>query len=722
MPWPITLSSPGLPAEAAAVALTLALPLLCGLPLAWLLLGRKALDAQDWLLAPYLGLGALVLVLQNLVYSDVPVARATPFVWLAGLGLWGFFVRFGGWRAARAAWPGQALLVALAVFALQGAALLAIGPQRWVGRLWDDQYGYTSMAQFFRDERYSLTIGEIGQRAHLFRTLRPSMGRFALPLALKENRVGQSMLQAFLAASLGRDAKPLFGPLIVLAAPLLALTLVLLAGRLGLPPPLALLAGALGGLLPALTLLQVESFLSHALVLGCFPAWLVALDDLGARPSAGRLAVATLLLSFGFSDYCEMWAAFAALGLLVLGAHGLRRGRLLRALRDWGLVVLLTLLANLRFVPRFFVFQQIATTERTHEAIYPWAYRPEGLAWPWLGDLTPLGGSLAAGAGLALTALGALGLAGRLGAGRARLPLALGALALGLGALPLRLTGQHPYQFYKTLLTGAPALALGLVALAGRPRGGGSRRAPLAVAGLALAAAAAATLHLVWPTARPVPGPRSNQAQLLAPEVQELQRRLEALAGHQLVLGPGLPPLLNAWLAYYARGNEVWLATPYMSRDRLRESREAEPLLDLTRAPVEALVLTRTSLPAPPPGAEVWWESSAYSLWRPQPGPWLILFDVGAPVELGPRGARLWLLGGTAGRARLTARTAGGGGPLAVAWSARPAPQAGRAELAPAATLSLELELAPGYNEVTLTRLSGETRLLTPVAAELLAR
>ena len=39
--------------------------------------------------------------------------------------------------------------------------------------------------------------------------------------------------------------------------------------RLGLPPPLALLAGALGGALPALTMLQVESFLSHALVLGC---------------------------------------------------------------------------------------------------------------------------------------------------------------------------------------------------------------------------------------------------------------------------------------------------------------------------------------------------------------------------------------------------------------------------------------------------------------------
>lgn len=712
--------SPGPLAEFAALALTLALPLIFGLPLAWLLRGRGPLDREGWLLAPYLGLGALVLVLQNLVYSDVPVARATPFVWLAAAGLWAFFLRAGGWRAARAALPARALLVALAVFALQGAALLATGPQRWVGRLWDDQYGYTSMAQFFRDERYSLTVGEIGQRAYLFRTLRPSMGRFAVPVTLKENRIGQSMLQAFLAASLGRDAKPLFGPLAVLGAPLLALTLVLLAGRLGLPPPLALLAGALGGLLPALTALQVESFLSHALVLGCFPAWLVALDDLGRRSNPGRLAAATLLLSFGFSDYCEMWAAFLALGLLVLGARGLLERRLLPALRDWGLVVLLTLLAHLRFVPRFFFFQQIAATEGTHRAIYPWAYQLEGLARLWLGDLAPLGGPLAAGAGLALTTLGALGLALWSTTERGRLPLALGALALGLGALPLRLTGQHPYQFYKTLLTGAPVLALGLVALAARPRATGLRRACLGLAGLTLLAATAATLHLVWPTARPLPAPRSNQAQLLAPEVQELQERLESLAGHELVLGPGMPPLLNSWLTYYSRGNEVWLATPFMSRDRLRESREAEPLLDLTRAPAQALVLARTSLPAPPPGARALWSNSAYALWQPRAGPWLTLFDAQQPLELGPLGARLWLLSGARGRARLSLSLPGDKGSLTVRWAARPAPQGGSAELAPGATLELELEVAAGYNEVVLERLAGEARNLTPVAARLL--
>lgn len=711
--------SPGPLAEAAALALSLALPLLVGLPLAWLLRGRRPLDAEGWLLCPYLGLGALVLLLQNLVYSDVPVARAAPFAWLAIAALWAWFVAGGGWRAARAALPSRALLVALLVFCVQGAALLAAGPQRWVGRLWDDQYGYTSMAQFFRDERFSLTVDEIGQRAHLFRTLRSSMGRFALPITLKENRIGQSMLQAFLAASLGRDAKPLFGPLIVLAGPLLALSLVLLAGRLGLPPPLALLAGALGGALPALTMLQVESFLSHALVLGCLPAWLVALDDLGRRSTPGRLAAALLVLSFGFSDYCEMWAAFLALGLLVLLAHGLPRRRLLPALRDWGLLVLLTLLANLRFVPRFFFFQQIATTEGTHQAIYPWAYRAEGLARLWLGDLAPLAGAPADVAGAVLAALGLLGLLLGLREGRGGTPLALGTLALGLGALPLRLTGQHPYQFYKTLLTGAPVLALGLVALAAWAHGPARRRTALALAFGALAAATTASLQLVWPTASATTGPRSNQAQLLAPDVLELQSRLEATGGRRLVLGPGVPPLLNAWLTYYARHDQVWLATPFMSRDRLRESREARPLLDLERAPADALVLTRGGAPPAPPGARVLWANATWSLWQPRPGPWLSVFDA-SELQLGPLGGRLWLLSGTRGRACLSLSLADGEEPARVRWTARPGPQDGRADLVPGELLRLELPVEAGFNEVALERLSGAPARLVPRAAELL--
>lgn len=711
--------SPGPLAELAALALTLALPLLLGLPLAWLLGGRQPLERDGWLLAPFLGLGALVLALQNLAYSDVPVARAAPLAWLAGLALWVPFVRSGAWRGARAQRPTAVLLAALGAFAVQGAALLAVGPQRWVGRLWPDQYGYTSTAQFLADEPYSTTLADMGQRAHLFRTLRPSMGLLATPISLKENRIGQSLLQAFLATSLGRDAKPLFGPLIVLSSPLLVLSLTLLAGRLGLSPPLALLAGALGGLLPALALLQVESFLSHALVLGCFPAWLAALDQLGQRSSPGRLAAAALVLSFGFSVYSEMWAAFVALGLVVLGAHGLQQGRPLRALRDWGLLVLLTLLAHLRFLPSFFFFQQAAVREGAHQAIYPWAYQLEGLARLWLGDLAPLGGPAATLVGLTLTALGALGLTLGLGGGRPRLPLALGVLALALGALPLRLTGRHPYQFYKALLTAAPVLAVGLAALAARHREGWAGRLRAAPAGLALALALAATLHMVLPTADARPAPRSNQAQLLAPEVQQAQRAVEALAGQKLVLGPGLTPLVNAWMIYYARRNETWLATPYMARDRLRESPEAAPLLDLARAPADALVLSRAGLPPLPPRARQLWSNPAYALWQPEPGPWVLLFDAGLPLELGPRAATpLWLLSGGAARARVVLAGLDGEPPLHLRWAARPARQAGGSlELAPGRLATLELELVPGYNELALARESGPTGRLRAVAA-----
>lgn len=712
------------------VLLPLVVPFAAGLPIAWLLRGRRALEPRDWLMAPFLGLGALVLLLQNLVYVDVPVGRATPWVWAALLLLWVVFLRHPSSSPSRAACPRAALLVALAVWACQASALFLVGPRHWVGRLWEDQYGYTSMAQFFKDERYSTEIRDLGQRAWLFRVLRPSMGRFALPVTLKQNRIGQSVLQAFLAASLGRDTKPVFGPLVVLGAPLLALALVLLAGRLGLPPPLGWLAGALGGLLPAFTLLQIEGFLSHALVLGFFVAWLVALDDLGAAPTSAALAAATLVLSFGLSDYCEMWAAFLALGAVVLGAHGFEQGRLLTAVRSWGLVCLLSLALNPAFVPRLFLFSEIATTEQMHTAIYPWAYEREGLVRLWLGDLGQAEGApLGAVADVFGLSCGALGLVGlllllRRDPARPSRALALGCLALALGALPLRLTGQHPYQFYKTLLTGAPALALGLVALEAALADARLRRAARALALGALAVAAVGTFDMVVPTAQRLSVPRSNAGLLLDPDVRAVGERLEQLHGEALVIGPGLRPLLTTWLAYFARGAAVWVTSPALGRDRLSQSDEALPLIDLTRAPADALVLTSTeSGPRPPAGAREVWANRSFTLWQPVPGPWVLLFDCAGqrcgPLSLGREPLTLRLLSGSATGARLELERLDDGPPASLALRLR---SPGRAEVSRVeligARATLPLALEPGFSELSLTSASGGILRLAPLRLE----
>lgn len=652
---------PLLPETLLTCAVVLATPLLMGVPLT-LVLRRRALAGADWLLAPFLGCGALVLVLQNCVYLDVPVGRQAPWVWVGVTLSWLVTLLHPAarraLRASLASFPRALALLALLAYCAQGAALLVAGARFYVGRAWEDHYSYTMMAQFFQDERFSLRVDQLGPRPYLFRVLRPSMGRFAITDGLKENRIGQSLLQAFGAATLRSDAKTLFGPTILLGAALLVLAVGLVAGRLGLPPPATWLAAWSAALLPGFTILHLESFLSHSVVLAFFLAWLVVLDDLGARPRPSHFVPAVLVLAFGVATYSEMWTAFLALGALSLGLHALR-ARPIACLLALALLLVSSYVTNPHYVGMLLLTVGWADTPLIHPAIYPWAYTLEGQARLWLGDWvgSPSTGWAQAARmiGLVATLLGVLGLANltlaafrRQGLRRearadgVSLALCVSLLALALGALPFLLSGRHPYQFYKVLQTGSPALVLGLVALAWRwPRVGP------ALTGTLAALLTAASLAMVLPAAGTRPQARSNAGLLLPPDVGALQEHLRTRHGEALVIAPGLLPALNAWVAYFARHESVWLAAPFLSRDRLARSPEALPLLDLTRVPQGALVLSRCDDRAfARPPAERVWANASFELWRPRPGPWAILFDVDQPGESAEArldGTRPWL-------------------------------------------------------------------------------
>jgi hypothetical protein len=675
---PNTLASlPGPLATAACTAVVLVTPFAFGLPTLWLLRGRRALTADDWLLAPFVGLGALVLALQNLVYLDVPVARSAPWLALAalsGLAAWAFSGRA---RDSLRAVPRALLALALAAYLAQGLALLQVGPRHWVGRLWEDQFSYTGMAQFFLDERFDLDVDAVGQRPWLFRVLRPSLGRFYLPFGLKENRIGQSVLHAFHAALTGGDAKALFGPTILLGAPLLVLGVALVARRLGLRPVAIAGAAWLAALAPAFTLLQLESFLSHALVLAFFPVWLVALDDLGRSPRFAPGAVAALVLSFAVATYGELWLALLALAAVMLGLAAWRDRAPFPCLLAFGLLVVAPFVLNPRFMPMLLLTTVIGATGAMHTAIYPFAYSPEGAARLWLGDLA-LHGSDTLRAAAGITGVGAtlLGLVGltRLAWSRGETDtraLRVGLLCLALGPLPFLLSGRHPYQFYKLMQTALPALCVGVAALLTSAPAARARRAGGVLLGLLACGATCASLGMVARTAGSSPEPRSNAGLFVAPEARALHERLETLRAEDLIVGRGLYPLQNAWVCWFARFNRVWLSEPFLGRDRLERSPDGASLLDLRAAPAGALWLTRRddrSFARPP--ARVAWANAAWELWRPTPGPWVTLFDVDGPgtktprldlarapldqafaLEAGP--LRLRLLSGAAGRARV---------------------------------------------------------------------
>ena len=277
--------------------------------------------------------------------------------------------------------------------------------------------------------------------------------------------------------------------------------------------------------------------------------------------------------------------------------------------------------------------------------IYPWAYRPEGLARLWAGDFAALPssrGALAV-AGAALTALAFAGLllpcvaVPRDAEDRAArwrgLGESLAVLALALVPVAVVLKDRdHPYQFYKLACTVSPLLAVGLL-LAVR------RRPAIAVPVLLLAAVATGGMALA--TTRPVFGPRSATPLVRGPGLRELARRLEE--------GPAGPLLIasadarhNPWLTYFARHHRVWLHAPRINdSDPFESMLEARCVTDLTALPDDCLLLG-SSLPwltvHPGPTARVEFAAGLHRLWRTTARAWALPTDFAFPAGFGADG------------------------------------------------------------------------------------
>jgi hypothetical protein len=619
-----------------------------GVPVTWLLNGRRPLTESDWIKVPFLGAATLVLVLQNLVYFDLPIGKTTPILWLALLLLWLWLYRSGQLGVTLARFPRLLFGVALLAYLVQGVGLLTIGPRDYVGRAWNDQFNYTAMAQFFMEEPFSFNLADMGHRPYLLNTL----------IKLRYHRIGQSMLQGFFAASAGTSAKPLFAPTILLCAPLLVLALYALARGLRLGRGVALPAAFVGSVLPAIALVQLESFLSQAVATPFLLYLPAALHELARRPGRRQLAALAVIFTGATSIYAEIWPIL--LGVLALSVllTAIRHPQRWRLLGCGVIVATSTYFLNYLFTP-YLLKIQTSLDQPVLQALYPTAFQIEGLAGLWLGDVLqgpPVTGAHGLARGFALVAT-VLGYAGLL-AGFWRIyvtrrtardwrTVVLAAGVLGLAALPMIVLARddlHPYQYYKLLLTISPLLVLGL-ALLGQPlavpgsllRGtertsAGPRSwlallpltavAPLALLGTILMAHQSTTLG---------PTVRSHAAYYLRPGTRETQARLEALRNRDLLIATpygGINQLRHAWLSYFARHNRIWLADPQVNATRLElHGNPGGIAVEAgTCIPDGFLLLTAPGSfrPGPQGDAQLLWANTEYELWQPGPGPWVI--------------------------------------------------------------------------------------------------
>ena len=623
-----------------------------GIPLLAALRLPRTFEEHHFVVAPFLGLAAIVLFSQNLVYLGIPTGRSAPWAWGLAVLAWGVIVRRRGWRPVPGA-PPRPLLAALAlVFGIQGAGLFALGARTYFGDAWLDQFNYTVLADFLAHQPWSLPPEEIGLRPYLFPVL-----------LLQHHRLGQSAFHAFFVSSTGLDAKTLFEPTILVAPVLTCLVVYGLARRAELGTREAIPAALLSGALPALAMIHLSGFLSQALfgpLLLCLPLLLES-PDRKARLGP-PLALAVILAAAG-GVYHEM----LPVAVSVVGLGSAYQALAQRSARPL-LILAATLVAALALNPATLgIALKSSLTDRGVLAwVYPWAGSPEGLGRLWFGPLVEnRWSSWLTALGVALTLASLVGIAGRLrpqalAGGQAPLAVVCAAAMVAPAFVLAAFDRSHPYQFYKLLLTTAPALPLGLALLA---QGGrlASWAGPL---GLTVAGAGMfGTLTLVLEATRSETSPR-HRGWLQAREAREVQDALEARQGADLLLLRCGSEELNAWLAYFARRNRVRLTDPSLYGFSVESLPQTSHIAEPHVLPRDALVLTTASDLVETPALEVLWRNTAYALCRRRRGSSVALVRAqgeagatagGATVWLGRTKARLTVLAARPGMLRLEA-------------------------------------------------------------------
>jgi hypothetical protein len=293
------------------VALAVASVFFVGLPITQAVVRGE--DRRDlfWVAAPLLGLSGIVLAAQNLVYWNVPVRHSAGWLWLlAG-------VLFAWWcircRAAVPRPPSSLLLGACVAYGIHGYGLLVLGASSYVGYGWLDQFNYTATAQFLLDYPSRVWFNDVGNVPYL-----------TAAVLKKQERIGQGVFHAFVAASGFVNAKTAYGPVSLLSPFLTVLAAGEVARRAGLGAGTRSGAALAAGLVPGLAMIHLECFFSQALAVPMLLIWPVLIERVLSDPRWHTVASAAIVLAAANAIYTELTPLFVALGI---AQWGWRAGR-----------------------------------------------------------------------------------------------------------------------------------------------------------------------------------------------------------------------------------------------------------------------------------------------------------------------------------------------------------------------------------------------------------
>jgi hypothetical protein len=282
------------------------------------------------------GLFLVVLIVQNLFYLGVPV-RISGWL-LLGVALvqvwWSRHKLLPWFRTFRSNGETRMLAaVILLVIIFHGVAPVLQGLEWYYGKGHLDQINYVLLAEFLKEEPYGTSGNEIGVRPWLVGPVGTqdmtgqqgmSSGPVIEKIGLKKERIGQSIITAAISVWSGTDAKGGYATTVIFFLTLLAICLYVLLRETKVDLFLAGSGALLAALVPVLTRLSLNGFLSHVAILFIFPFFASLLRRQELRPTSFTLFF-SLTIAYLISAYSEI----APIGFCTLffGVTFLRRDK-----------------------------------------------------------------------------------------------------------------------------------------------------------------------------------------------------------------------------------------------------------------------------------------------------------------------------------------------------------------------------------------------------------
>jgi hypothetical protein len=497
------------------------------------------------------GLFLVVLIPQNLVYLGVPVRISAWLILGAALvQVWLCRRKFVAWIRTFYA---NAEIRTLAVVILLTTTFHSIVPigqglEWYYGKGYPDQLDYVLLAEFLKEEPYSTRLQDIGLRPWL---VKPT-------IELKNERIGQSMITAEISVWSGTDGKGGYAATVIFFLTLLAICLYVFLRETGIDRFMAGSGALLAALLPAVTRLSLDGFLSQVSILFVFPffASLLRRHDLSARSF-------TLFFSLTLAYVVAAYSEIAPIGLctLFLGVMFVRRDKF-RAKRLMLMsAILIVALVNPYYLRNLIGFLErqyyLAANARFLDNMMPNVLILRG--WSELIFGTNASAPFALFFDYCAVLLGLLFLAGVIFLSK-RDRLIFGAILLPIILVILYLAARTPpsrYPIAKITLTILP-FVIGLMFVALSRVAANNQGRPIGVlkklfCAFIVAAAAAGSVQYYTKVLKNeglLSDVREARFQNVCRELEEIKnKRVLVFETH---------PLLTPWLCYHARHNDVY--------------------------------------------------------------------------------------------------------------------------------------------------------------------